>query len=66
MRLASPIGPIRLDIGFNPYEPQASPLFEVRESPDEVLELVRLPDDFVPRRGFLGRFRFHFSVGQAF
>lgn len=61
MRLASPIGPIRLDVGFNPYDVQRGPLFEVQGD-----ALVRIQDDFAPDRGFLGRLRLHFSVGQAF
>lgn len=69
LRLSSPIGPIRLDVGFNPYEPRRGPLFEVRDDPDTGEPdriLVQVDDDYAPGRSFFGRFRIHFSVGQAF
>ncbi len=81
LRLASPIGPIRLDIGFNPYPPLTGQLYKLAAPDPErstELELVQVPaptpDDpdrmvdfqFAPDRGFFGRFRIHFSVGQAF
>jgi outer membrane protein assembly factor BamA len=69
LRLASPIGPIRLDIGFNPYPPLSGLLYKLEPEGTE-LEVVKdaAGNDFqfTPDRGFLGRFRLHFSVGQAF
>ena len=73
IRLGSPLGPIRLDVGYNPYDVEAGRLFKlIRDEegrPDELM-LVELdgnrPFNFKPDRGFLGRFRIHFSVGQAF
>ncbi|MFQ5704140.1 MAG: outer membrane protein assembly factor [Gemmatimonadales bacterium] len=62
LRLATPLGPVRLDIAYNPYEARRSPLFrEVNRK-----ELVVAIPDYVPRRTFLDRLRLHFSVGQAF
>jgi outer membrane protein assembly factor BamA len=69
LRLASPIGPIRLDIGFNPYPPQSGPLFAVEPGGTELVRVTDpagVPVSFAPERGFLGRLRVHFSVGQPF
>jgi outer membrane protein assembly complex protein YaeT len=67
IRLVSPIGPIRLDVGFNPYDPEPSLLFR-----EEGAELVPVTDEvgdpimFTPGRDFIGRLRLHFSIGQPF
>jgi len=62
VRFITPVGPIRLDVGYNPYRPEAGPLYEVDEG-----SIVRIMDNFQPeRREFLARFRIHFAVGQAF
>jgi outer membrane protein insertion porin family len=60
IRVASPLGPVRLDVGYNPYDPEPSPLYS--RSTLETLVPAYRPD----RPGFLGRLRIHFSVGQAF
>ena len=72
-RVASPLGPMRLDVGYNPYPPQASPQWygetvEELSGGERVYELRPLPllANVAPETGFLGRFRLHFSVGQAF
>jgi outer membrane protein insertion porin family/translocation and assembly module TamA len=64
IRVGTALGPIRLDVGYNPYEPRPSPLYE----PDfETGDLFLVDSDYVPRStSFLGKFRLHFSVGQAF
>ena len=61
VRLGSPLGPVRLDIAFNPYPPQSSPLYR-KEGGD----LILVTPDYRPEDSFWGRFRLHFSVGQAF
>jgi outer membrane protein assembly factor BamA len=62
VRVRSPVGPIRLDIAFNPYEPRRGPLFLALTD-----TLIRLADDFAPERGsLLDRFRLHLALGQAF
>lgn len=61
LRMASPLGPVRLDIGFNPRAVRRSVLYRKEER-----ELSIVDPAFQPERGFLGRFRIHFSVGQAF
>ena len=64
IRLGTALGPIRLDVGYNPYEPRPSPLYEPNL---ETGELVLVDSNYVPEsRSFLGRLRLHFSVGQAF
>ena len=61
VRVASPLGPVRLDIAFNPYPPEPSPLYR-KEGGD----LILVTPEYRPEDSFLGRFRLHFSVGQAF
>jgi outer membrane protein assembly factor BamA len=70
MRLGSPLGPIRFDVALSLFEAQKGPLYlEYLDSDDQrVLERVPLPGDnlFQPPKGFLGPFRIHISIGQAF
>ena len=63
VRIASPLGPIRLDVAYNPYRPQAGPLYERQGS-----NLVLVQDAFQPLAPttFFGHLKVHFSVGQAF
>ncbi len=63
VRLASPIGPIRFDFALNLRDPQPGQLFV---SDGGVLTEVTTEPDFRPPQGFLGPFRFHLSIGQAF
>jgi outer membrane protein insertion porin family/translocation and assembly module TamA len=61
-RVGTALGPIRLDIGYNGYAPRPSPLYA-----PEGNELKLVEEEYVPpSSGFLGKFRLHFSVGQAF
>jgi outer membrane protein insertion porin family len=62
-RVATPVGAIRLDIGYNPYRRRPGPLYGAREG-----ELILLDEEFTlpRRRGILARFVFHPAVGQAF
>ena len=68
LRIATPLGPMRLDIAYNGYDPRGSPLYRKAEEGREAEEgrLVVVDPAYVPDRGFFGRFRIHFSVGQAF
>lgn len=61
LRLASPLGPIRLDIALNPYPPDAAPLYELSGE-----ELVEIDPSYAPPSTFWSRWRLHFSVGQPF
>jgi len=66
-RVATALGPIRLDLGYNGYRPRPSDLYELVVGEDNQLELVLIERDFRPeRKGFFSRLRLHFSVGQAF
>ena len=62
IRLATPLGPARLDVSYNPYRLQAGPLFQF----DTNGELTAVPgqDQYVRDRE--GRLTYHFAVGQPF
>jgi outer membrane protein assembly complex protein YaeT len=62
IRLATPLGPARVDIAYNPNRLQTGPLFQF----DTDGELTAVPgqDQFVLDRD--GRFTVHFAVGQPF
>lgn len=62
VRLASPLGPIRFDIAFNPYPPDES----VQDYRQEGSQLVPIDDSLKPEPDFLSRWRIHLSVGQPF
>jgi outer membrane protein insertion porin family len=64
MRIDTPVGPIRFDIGFNPHNFESGPLYV---SDPETGTLVRAQEAFNPgTRGFFDRFRLHVGIGQAF
>jgi outer membrane protein insertion porin family/translocation and assembly module TamA len=61
LRMASMLGPIRLDLGFNPYPPRAGPLYR-QVGP----ELQLVDPAYRPSIRLIDRFRLHLSIGQAF
>jgi outer membrane protein insertion porin family/translocation and assembly module TamA len=61
LRMPSMLGPIRLDVGFNPYPAQAGPLYR-----QEGNNLTLVDDDFRPSLKLIDRFQLHLSIGQAF
>jgi outer membrane protein assembly factor BamA len=71
IRYLSPIGPLRIDVGYNSTGPRLFPV--VTEAPDES-QIVQLEapyryDPFSDPSGiqeFLNRLQVHFSLGQAF
>ncbi|MEX2608913.1 MAG: BamA/TamA family outer membrane protein [Gemmatimonadota bacterium] len=64
IRLATPVGPLRLDVAYNPHGPAAGPLY--LSNPDKG-SLVRVDDSFRGAAGsFFQRLRIHVAVGQAF
>lgn len=71
-RVNSPLGPMRFDIGYNPYPPQESPTWYgeiLEQTPAEDIYSLReleLLEGLAPERRFFDRFRLHLSVGQAF
>lgn len=69
IRLRTPIGPVRMDVGFNPYDRPAAPLLFTDL---ETGRVIRVTDSFQPDNGgralqdFFGRLRLHLGIGQAF
>ncbi|HEY4319750.1 MAG TPA: BamA/TamA family outer membrane protein [Gemmatimonadales bacterium] len=60
LRYSSPLGPIRFDVGYNAYDLQAGPLYEISTDGS----LTRYQTGYVNPR--TSRFTLHFSIGQAF
>jgi outer membrane protein assembly complex protein YaeT len=65
IRFATPVGPIRLDLAYNPYQPEPGPLY-VGDRETGVLLLADPMFQPPERRGIIDRLRLHFAVGQAF
>ncbi len=63
LRFGTPLGPIRVDVGYNPRSPTPGPLYQ--PVPGE-LRLVQPDYQPPPPRNLGERLQFHFSVGQAF
>jgi outer membrane protein insertion porin family/translocation and assembly module TamA len=61
LRMPSMIGPIRLDIGFNPYPSRTGPLYSQSGTALTLVDPV-----FAPRLRLIDRFQLHLSIGQAF
>jgi len=60
LRIGTPLGPARFDVGYNSYDRPPGALYLQRS--DGTLRLVQT--DFVQKRP--SRFSYHFSFGQAF
>lgn len=74
-RYATPVGPVRVDLGVNPRRVETLEVVTERFDEDGVRRLVRLDtrrryDPLEDTHGFLGkvlgRLRLHVSIGQAF
>lgn len=64
LRIRTPVGPARIDLGYNPYPRPRAGLVAVGA---DNRELVRIADDFrPPDPGFWDRLALHIAVGQAF
>ncbi len=61
MRVGTPVGPIRLDVGYNPHPSEPGSMFR-----QEGGTLVEVVDRYSPAKSWLDHFRLHFSIGQAF
>lgn len=61
LRMPSLLGPIRLDLGFNPYPSRAGPLYMQSGN-----ALVLTDPAFQPKLRLIDRFQLHLSIGQAF
>jgi len=65
LRVATPVGPIRLDVAYNGYPQPHGPLYLIDRKGDIV---GRIDNDFTPERplGFFQRLVLHVSIGQTF
>jgi outer membrane protein assembly complex protein YaeT len=65
LRVATPIGPIRLDVAYNPYPRPRGPLYLINAQGNIV---GQINPDFRPERSvsFWRRLVLHVSIGQAF
>jgi len=60
LRLVTPLGPVRLDVGYNGYARQPGALYLSRQN-----AIFKIRDNYVPG-GNPDRFVVHFAVGQPF
>ena len=61
LRIPSVLGPIRIDLGVDPYPVSSGPLYRLVGS-----ELQLVDSDFRPVRRFIDRLNLHLAIGQAF
>ncbi|HWK89539.1 MAG TPA: BamA/TamA family outer membrane protein, partial [Longimicrobium sp.] len=64
-RFASPVGPIRVDVAYNPYPAERGPLYGINERGELLPDPLQLDFSENEHRGFLRRLVLQFSVGQA-
>jgi outer membrane protein assembly factor BamA len=60
VQLVTPLGPMRLDVGYNGYARQSGTLYLDRQN-----NLIKIRDNYVPG-GNPDRFVVHFAIGQPF
>jgi len=65
VRFATPLGPIRLDVGYNAYGREPGPLY-FRDDDNGTLTLYRSSYGLNAPDSFWRRLRVQFAVGQAF
>jgi outer membrane protein assembly factor BamA len=66
VRIATPLGPVRLDLAYNPYGPQVGRLYRPEgRKLEKVYDQYPLPEAPV-KLGFLDRLRIHLAVGHPF
>jgi outer membrane protein assembly factor BamA len=62
LRITTPVGPARVDLGYNPHDPPSGVLFQVQGD-----SIAPVRTDYKPvAPGFFGRMRLHIAIGQAF
>lgn len=69
LRYFSPIGPLRVDVGYNATGAERLPVIttEVRDGANtDRLRALAVPVEWNPRERFLDRLQLHISIGQAF
>lgn len=67
VRVATPLGPVRLDLAYNAYATERGPLI-YSDTVSGTLQLIRpaYTDQAAPPRRFVDRLVLQFAVGQAF
>jgi outer membrane protein assembly factor BamA len=65
LRIATPVGPIRLDVAYNPYRREAGPLYLYDGETGEFIEPLGIYQPPPPDR-FWDRLTFQVAVGRAF
>jgi outer membrane protein assembly factor BamA len=66
VRIATPLGPVRLDLAYNPYGPAVGRLYRPQgRQLEKIYDQYPRPGDPM-RLGFLDRLRIHLAVGQPF
>lgn len=64
VRVHTPVGPVRVDLAYNPNDPVVGPLFLADPETDD---LILIQERFRPATpSFLRRFRLYVAIGQAF
>jgi outer membrane protein assembly factor BamA len=63
LRLATPVGPVRLDVAYNPYGPTTAPLLLNNIATQT---LTRINDAYRPSETFFSRFHITLGLGQAY
>jgi outer membrane protein assembly factor BamA len=64
LRVQTPVGPVRFDVGYNPYDPVSGPLLFSDLSTGRV---VRVADQYQANAPNLwGRLRIHLAIGHAY
>lgn len=68
IRYRSPVGPIRVDVAYNPSIAENLPVYTERVNAQGKSEIVRLEKKFRydPATSLFDRITFHFSIGEAF
>lgn len=62
LRITTPVGPARVDVAYNPYDPVSGVLFLADQE-----QLTPIRDDYTPpARNFWRRLHVHVAIGQAF
>ncbi|HET9424374.1 MAG TPA: BamA/TamA family outer membrane protein [Gemmatimonadaceae bacterium] len=67
IRYKSPVGPIRIDLGFNPQgEEELAVVTDAFRDGERQIVTLRIPRRYAPNPRLLDRFTLHFSIGQAY
>ena len=68
LRVGTPLGPVRVDVAYNDYPPQAGPLYLVKRRGSPVGQLYLQDPSYAPqpKNTFFSKLTFQFSVGEAY